>query len=73
MMHTKSGYSEHRLKSGNPSAWHQKKGRRGFCDGLGLFFGDKSWEFMSLRCKIGECKSVRQVAGVACPSGRATH
>ena len=44
----KSGYSEHRLKSGKLSAYNQKKGQRGVVNSAGLFWGEKSWEFLSL-------------------------
>ena len=68
MMHTKSRYSEHCLKNGKVHST-EKKGQRGFCDGLGLLLGGKSRGFLSLCCEIGECKGVPQVAGVPCPSG----
>ena len=42
----------------------EKKGQRGFCDGLGLFLGEKSRDFLSLWCEICECKGVPQAAGV---------
>ena len=61
-MHTKSGYSEHHLKNGKLSAWHRRKRQRGFCDGLGLFLGEESRDFLSRCCEIGECKGIPQVA-----------
>ena len=39
-----------------------KKGQRGVGDGMGLLLEGKSWDFLSLCCEIGECKSVPQVA-----------
>ena len=44
-MHTKSRYSEHRLKSEKLSAEHQEKGQRGVNDGMGLFWGRKRVTF----------------------------
>ena len=60
-------------EKGKPECIAPKKGQRGVGDGMELIFGGKSWNFLSLCCEIGECKSVPQVAGVPSPFGRAAH
>ena len=51
----------------------EEKRQRGFSDGLGLFLEEKSRDFLSLCCEIGEYKGIPQVAGISCPSSRAMH